>query len=271
MFVRVKTPLLGGVALCLALTCARAADAPAKGPLAPDWLVTVQLGPGVTPAYPGAKAYRPVPIPGIAVRRSNEPERFSAPDDGFGAPILDNGGFRVGPVANVIIPRWRTHQELYGLRKLHAAVELGGFAEYFPIENIRLRAELREGVYGHHGTVATLASDFIGRNGDFLFTSGPRVNFGSTRFTRTYFDVTPWQSLTNGHVPAFKAAGGVTSTGWMSTARYDFAPDWNATVYGGLQRLTGSAGASPIPNILGSRNQFTGGLLLAKTFNVGQF
>ena len=69
----------------------------------------------------------------------------------------------------------------------------------------------------------------------------------------------------------FRSSGGVTSAGLMTTARYDFAQDWNATLYGGLSRLAGSAAASPIPNVLGSRNQFTAGLLFARTFNVGAF
>lgn len=274
MRARPLLPTLAGLALCAALPAARAADAPApaeKSPLSPDWLVTLQFGPGLAPAYPGSAAYRPVPVPGIGVRRSDEPERFAAPDDGFGAPVFDVSGFRFGPVANVLVPRWRTHQELYGLRKLRTAVEAGVFAEYYPADELRLRGELRQGLYGHNGVVAAFSSDYVKRAGAFLFSAGPRVNLGSDDYMKAYYDVTFDQALANGRVYPFHSGGGVASAGFMSTARYDFTPDWNATVYGGLQRLTGSAAASPIPNLLGSRNQFSAGLLFARTFAVGGF
>ncbi len=260
--------------IMVAPAASRAADTspgPAKSPLAPDWLVTVQFGPGLSPAYPGSSAYRPVPVPGLGVRRSDEPERFAAPDDGFGAPILDTAGFRLGPVANVLIPRWTMHQELNGLRKLSTAIEIGAYAEYYPVDDMRLRGELRQGVYGHDGLVATFGSDFIRRAGAFLFSAGPRINLGTAAYANGYFDVTPDQALANGRVPPFQSHGGVTSAGFMTTARYDFDPRWNATVYGGLQRLTGSPGASPIPNILGSRNQYSAGLMFARTFTIGGF
>lgn len=259
------------LACATAATPARAAESAQKSPLSPDWLVTVQFGPGLTAAYPGSRDYRPVPVPGLGVRRSDEPERFAAPDDGFGAPILDASGFRAGPVGNVMIPRWRTHPELYGLRKLRAAVEVGGFVEYYPAEEFRLRGELRQGLYGHHGLVATVGADYIRRSGSFVFSAGPRVNLGSEAFARTYFAVSPEQALANGHVYAYRATAGVTSIGGMTTARYDFNRDWNATVYGGLQRLTGSAAASPIPTLLGSRNQYTAGMMFARTFAIGGF
>lgn len=268
MALRFSLPLV--LAAALVGGAARAAES-GPGPLSPEWLVTVQFGPGLVSAYPGAAAYRPVPVPGIAIRRADEPERFSAPDDGFGAPILDAGGFHAGPVANVLIPRWRTHPELRGLRKLRTAVEVGGFAEYFVGDHIRLRGELRQGVYGHHGLVSTLGADFIAGLGPLLVSAGPRLNLATRDYVHAYYDVAPDQALQNGRVFAFRGEGGVTSAGLMATARYDFAPNWNATAYGGLQRLTGSAGASPIPNLVGSRNQFLAGLLFARTFAIRGF
>ncbi len=65
-----------------------------------------------------------------------------------------------------------------------------------------------------------------------------------------------------------EANGGFTAAGGLATFRYDFSKDTNATFYGGLQRLTGSVGASPIPNEIGSRNQFTAGLSIARSFEI---
>ncbi len=242
-----------------------------KGVLDPSYVVELQLGPGVQPTYPGSRYYRPVPLPGISVRRSDEPVRFSAPDDGFGAPVVDSSGFRLGPVGNVVVPRWRTHEELDGLHKVRPAVEIGGFAEYFPIESLRMRVEVRRGVYGHDGIVATGGADYVANADRFTFSVGPRIDIGNAAWTRTYFGVKPFEAARNGQVYAFEGAGGVAAVGAMSTMRVDVADDWSATAYGGLKRLTGSPAASPIPTVLGSRSQLAAGLLLARSFTIGPF
>lgn len=237
----------------------------------PDWLVTVQIGPGVVANYPGASAYGLTALPGLSIRRANEPERFAAPDDGIGVPILNVSGFHAGPVANLVMPRWSANGDHYGLRSRRTAVEVGAFAEYFANDHLRLRAELRQGVIGHHGLVATLGADAIARQGPFQFSAGPRVNLGTSPFVRAYYDVTPAEALLNGRVHAFSGRGGLTSIGFMTTARYDFAKDWSATLHGGMLRLTGSPAASPIPIVFGSRNQFSAGLTLAHTFHFSGF
>ena len=266
--------LLGGL---LVPATAMAADTPARtvpaqpSILDPGWIVTLQFGPGVAPSYPGDNKYRVSGVPGIGVRRGDEPERFAAPDDGFGVPIIDVAGFRAGPVGNLIPPRYHNHSELTGLRRPQTAIEIGGFAEYYPLEFMRGRVELRQGVLGHHGLVATIAADGIQKFGQFTATLGPRLNFGTHKFTSAYFSVYPAEALVNGRVTPFRAEGGMTSAGMLGTLRYDFTPAWNATAYGGLQRLTGSAGASPVPNLLGSRNQFSAGLLVARSFKIEGF
>ena len=256
------------VAAALAPTAAPARE---KSVLDPSYVVEVQLGVGVQPTYPGSRFYRPVPVPGISVRRSDEPVRFSAPDDGFGVPIVDSSGFRLGPVGNVVVPRWRTHEELYGLHKVRPAVEIGVFAEYFPVESLRLRVELRRGVYGHGGLVGTGGADYVVAGERVTFSIGPRVDFGSAAWADTYFGVKPHEALRNGHVTAFEGTAGVAAVGALSTMRVDVAPDWSVTAYGGLKRLTGSAAASPISTDLGSRNQLSAGVLFARSFMVGPF
>ena len=151
----IGAPLVALATLAAAPALATFALAGDASVLDPAYVVELQFGPGVQPTYPGSRFYRPVPVPGISVRRSDEPVRFSAPDDGFGVPIVDSSGFRAGPVGNVVVPRWRTHEELIGLHKVRPAVEIGGFAEYFPVESLRMRVEVRHGLYGHDGIVAT--------------------------------------------------------------------------------------------------------------------
>ena len=186
-------------------------------------------------------------------------------------PVVDASGFRLGPVGNVVVPRWRTHEELYGLHKVRPAVEVGGFAELFPVDFVRLRLEVRCGVYGHDGIVASGGADYVASAERFTFSIGPRFDMGDAAWTNTYFGVKPFESLRNGQVTAFNASGGVAAVGALSTMRVEVAQDWSATAYGGLKRLTGSAASSPIPGTLGSRNQVSAGLLLARSFIVGPF
>jgi len=69
------------------------------------YIVTLQAIGAVAPSFPGSSVARPYPFPGVAVRGVGEPERFGAPDDGFGVPVFDADGARLGPVANFVFAR----------------------------------------------------------------------------------------------------------------------------------------------------------------------
>ena len=258
--------LAGGAAL--------AADSPppaAPAPPAPDaYIVTLQAIGAVAPSFPGSSIVRPYPFPGVSVRGVGEPEQFSAPDDGFGVPVFEADGLRMGPVANFVFRRGN-RDGLFGLHHVGLTHEVGGFAEYFAFDHFRTRAELRQAVDGHGGFVASLGADFYGESNSFRLSLGPRLNLGDNRYANAYFSVTPVEAILNGRLEPYQASGGFTSAGGVATVRYDFAPNLNATVYTGLQRLTGSVGGSPIPNMVGARDQFTAGVSLSRSFEVAKF
>ncbi len=85
---------------------------------------------------------------------------------------------------------------------------------------------------------------------------------------RAYFSVTPSEAFINGRVTPFDAQGGLASVGGFGSIKYDFMPTWSATLFGGYNRLVSNAAASPIPNNLGSLNEFTGGVMVSHTFNL---
>ncbi|MGC1863367.1 MAG: MipA/OmpV family protein, partial [Methylocystis sp.] len=237
----------------------------------PDgYIVTLQVIGAVTPSFPGSSVLRPYPFPGISVRGAGEPERFSAPDDGFGVPVLEADGFRMGPVANFVFRRGN-RDGLFGLHQVGLTHEVGGFAEYFAFDHFRARAELRQAVDGHEGFVASLGADFYAESNSFRVSLGPRLNLGDNRYANAYFSVTPVEAILNGRLEPYSANGGFTSAGGVATVRYDFTPNLNATIYTGLQRLTGSVGGSPIPNMVGSRDQFTAGVSVSRSFEIAKF
>lgn len=224
----------------------------------------------VSPSFPGSARLRPYPFPSIGFSRVGEPEAFSTPDDSFGFRVVEFGPFRVGPVANFVSRRGQ-RDGLFGLHTVPLTYEVGGFAEFTPNEHIRTRAELRQGVNGHGGFIATLGADLHDSNGPVTLSIGPRLDFGNDRYASAYFSVTPFESALNGRLTPYQASGGFTSVGGIAALRYDFMEDANATVFGGLQRLAGSVGASPIPNLIGSRNQFTAGLSIGRSFEIPHF
>ncbi|HXY58048.1 MAG TPA: MipA/OmpV family protein [Methylocystis sp.] len=265
--------LLGGALLCAG--AARAADvAPPESPKVeepkPDdaYIVTLQAIGGFAPSFPGSRELSVYPFPGINVRGVNEPERFTTPDDSFSLALLDVSGFRAGPVGNFVFYR----ESIPGVHQVALTHEVGGFAEYGGAEHFRARSELRQGVDGHKGFVASFGADAYAGAQAITLSFGPRLSFGNNRYANAYYSVTPFESLASGgKLEPYQATGGFTAAGGMATLRYDFTPSLSATAYGGLQRLTGSVGSSPIPNVIGSRDQFSAGLSISRSFEVQKF
>lgn len=269
----------GGVALIaasllLAATSASpAADIVGSSPAAPPtdgWIVTLHAMGAVSPSFPGSGQLRPYPFPAVSVRGIGEAELFSTPDDGFGFSVVDTNGLRIGPVANFVFKRG-ARDGLFGVHKVGLTHEIGGFVEYAPTEHFRTRAEVRQGIDGHEGLVAVVGADAYGSQNGFTASIGPRISLGDNRYANAYFSVTPFEAVLNGRLKPYQATGGFTAAGGVATVRYDFTSNTNATVFGGLQRLTGNVGDSPIPNMIGSRNQFTAGLAIGRSFEIHGF
>lgn len=251
--------------LCVMISAASAADL-ASAP----FIVTLGIGPQGIPSFPGARTYRVWPTGTLAWRRAGDPEPFTAPDDGFGLAIVDLDGFRAGPVARFLPRRGLSdgNGNFFGLHNVDWTFEIGGFAEVWLAPFLRTRFELRQGVNGHRGLDANVGIDGVARFGAFTLSLGPRLVLGNTTFMNAYFSVTPAEAAANGQVGPYQATGGVTSFGGLVAAKYDFMPNLSATLYGGYQRLFNSAAESPIPNRLGSLNQWSGGLIFAYSFQI---
>ncbi len=231
------------------------------------WIVTVSAIGAVVPSFPGSGKMRPYPFPGVAVRGVGEPEAFSTPDEGFGFAVVDLGYVRAGPVANFVFQRG--HRDgLFGLHRVGLTHEVGGFVEIYPIDHFRARAEMRQGIDGHKGFVAAFYADAYETLGPLRLSVGPRLSFGDNTYANAYFSVTPFEALLNRRLVPYTATGGFTAAGGMATIRYEFNPKVSVSVYGGGQRLLGSVGSSPIPTMIGSRNQFNAGLAVNYSFIV---
>lgn len=257
-----------------ALVPAQAAD-PIFGTLssaAPaGWIVTLKGNLRVGPEYPGAEDFGIVAFPSLSFRRAGTPERFSAPDDGLSFSFLEESALRIGVVGRFQGGRYlEDDRRLFGLEKIDWAVEPGIFVEYWPVEFLRARAEIRRGFGGHEGFVADLGLDVVQRFGAFTVSVGPRLALGDNEFTRTYFGVTPLEAALNGQVTAYRPSGGLTSVGATAGATYEWSPQWATTAFVSYKRLVGDAADSPIVKRFGSENQVGFGLTVSYSFETGR-
>jgi len=229
--------------------------------------VRVGLGGQLRPEFIGAKDRKFGPLVDVDIARGDKPFRFEAPDDSFGLRLMTKDNFTFGPAVNIEGSR-KDKDVGAPLGKVKTSVEVGGFAEFLPTENIRLRGQLLKGVTGHKGLVGAIGADRIWRDGDrYVFSVGPRVLFSDAAYQRAYFGVTPVAALATG-LPAYRPKGGLHALALASGLSYQFNPKWGAFGYARYERLVGDAAKSPIVREFGSRNQMSAGIGLNYTFTV---
>jgi MipA family protein len=236
------------------------------------WLVTIKGNFLVSPNFPGSDKYSFSAYPSLSVRRTNDPSRFGAPDDGLSIGVYGHEPhWTVGFVGRYQQGRYvDDNAQLAGIKDARWALEPGIYGEYWLLKDqIRLRGEIRYGFYGYSGLVGRLGADYIQNWGRFAVSAGPRMALGGTDYMNTYYGVSAADAQANSRVTAYKADPGIVSVGAAAAAYYVFNENWSTTVYANYDRLVGSAQGSPIVKSFGSPNQFTFGTMLNYSFAVG--
>jgi outer membrane protein len=234
-----------------------------------EWTITLGAEARMIPRYEGADSLRFWPFPVFRVRRAGTPAQFRSPRDGASIAILDAGPIKFGPTVKVRLGRKASDDsDLAGLGDVDWAFEAGAFAEYWPTEWLRARAEVRQGFGGHHGVVSDIMADAVVRvNPQLTLSAGPRLTLASGAATSPYFSVTPGQSVASG-LPVYDARGGVRSYGAGAQVAYAWTPQWASTVFVEYERLAGDAANSPLVSLRGSRDQIQFGTGLTYSFNM---
>ena len=272
-----KLALAAVVTLAAALPAA-AADMPAPAAartsyLSPtptsDWIVTIGIEARVLPKFEGASSSMLRPFPILRVRKADEPDQFRSARDGLSFAILDAGAFKLGPVAKLRFGRKESDDNnLRGLGDVNWAFEAGAFAEYWPAQWLRTRAEVRQGFGGHHGVVSDLMIDGIYKaTPQLTLSAGPRLTVGTAASTSPYFSVTAAQAALSG-LPVYDARGGLRSYGAGTQATYAFTRQWSGEVFLEYERLAGDAANSPLVVQRGSRDQLQVGMGVTYSFSM---
>jgi outer membrane protein len=245
---------------------------PFELPLVPsvsgNWTVMVGTGGEYKPDFEGSKHSMLSPVPIFSIRRAGSAEQFHSPRDGASIALIDFGDLRAGPAAKFRSSRKaNSYSELNGLGDVGAAIELGGFVEYFPVDWFRTRIETRQGLGGHHGVVADFSADVIVPVLQrFTISAGPRFTWESTKATSPYFGIDAVQAMATG-LPAFNAKGGAHSVGAGAQVSYRVNPQWEVRSYVEYDRLLGDAAKSPLVAMRGSVNQTTVGIGASYAFD----
>lgn len=243
--------------------------AAASAQLIGSYRVRAGLGAQEVPNFPGARSDGLSPYWTFSVAKGNDPFNFSAAGDSAGISLLgkSNSGFSAGPVAS--LSRHRDDKDVGApVGHVPSTVELGGFLQYYPVKSLRLRAELRKGIGGHKGVTGFVGADQIWRDGDhYVFSVGPRLWFGDSRYERAYYGVTPEASLASG-LPEYSPSRSFHAAGAIAGLQYSLGNDWGIFGYAQYQRLMGAARHSPIITRYGSPNQFSAGIGITRTFTI---
>jgi outer membrane protein len=234
-----------------------------------DWIITLGAEARALPKFEGDDRLRVLPFPVFRIRKAGTPEKFRSPRDGASIALFDSGPIKFGPTAKVRLGRKESDDnDLRGLGDVSLAFEVGAFAEYWAADWLRTRAEVRQGLGGHHGVVADLTADFVAPVSKQLTVSaGPRVTWSTGAAVSPYFSVTPTQAALSG-LPVYDARGGLRSYGAGAQAIYAWTPQWSSNVFIEYERLAGDVANSPLVTLRGSRDQLQFGTGLTYSFSV---
>ncbi len=262
------------IAVTLIACPAQAENGQVKQPADSGYIVTLGANVELAPDYPGARRAGLTALPSIDIRRFDEVEELSAPDDGIDYGLLDIAGFELGPVIGFRDRRNSMAAGFPGLHNLSFDVDAGVFLQTWIVpDQLRFRTEIRQAISNGSGLVVDAGVDWFKRLGDdWVLALGPRLSFADASYMQSYYGVSPSEAAASG-LSAFNAGGGLKSVGLAASVSYQISPTWSAELYDRLDDLAGNAAQSPVTlSGAGSRWQNTLGFSLNHSFslNLGQ-
>jgi MipA family protein len=233
-----------------------------------DWGLTLGVAALSVPEYEGDDKYRFLAQPIVSFGRQGTERRFSSRNDNISMGLIDTGSFRAGPTGKLIFKRdGGDSDDLVGLDPVRFGVELGGFAEVYPTDWLRVRGEVRHGIRAHDGIVADLSADaFMNLSPTVQISAGPRVSMASSDYFDAYYGVSASESLASGLAP-YTPEGGFRSVGVGAAIKWDVTDKVETSLFGEYSRLVGPAADSSLVRERGSENQFLIGVSATYRFD----
>ncbi len=245
---------------------------------ADEWTISLGVAPIFTPAFEGSRDMVLSIFPDIRVNYGET--FFASVPDGLGFNVINDNGWRAGPLAKVRFGRNEdfggspfivagNSNALQGLGDIDATAELGGFVErrFGPRGTWRLRAEIVRGFGGHEGLIAELSASHSVRLGGAIVSVGPRATLASDDFMQTYFGIDTQQSANSG-LAIYNAKGGLLSYGLGGAIVRPIGKRSAITLFSSLERLGEEAADSPLVVERGRATQFTLGIGYSMRFGL---
>ncbi|CAM5642172.1 hypothetical protein MAUB1S_11062 [Mycolicibacterium aubagnense] len=232
-----------------------------------DWYLEVGVTGLVAPNFEGGKKYLLGAEPIISLGKAGGDTKFSSRNDNISLGVYDNGNFRAGLNGKLLLRRDSDTQGLEGLDPVRWGGEVGGFAEFYPLDWLRVRGEVRQGFRAHHGVVADFAADaFYDVTPEVRISGGPRMSFASASYFDAYYGVNAAESAATG-LAEYKPGGGLKSVGVGGAVTWKVTDPITASLFGEYSRLTGPAADSSLVRQNGSKDQFTFGISTSYRFD----
>ena len=243
--------------LILSASSACAGDAWWSG----DWYVKLGGEAFVAPKFQGDNKYILQGKPLISIGKADEGVRFTSRNDDPSFSLYENQMVRAGLTGKLVMPRDEdTSKDLKGLKPVRLGAEVGGFAEVYPTDWMRIRAEVRRGIRSHDGVVADVAADaFTDITETIRLSAGPRVSFATKGYMDAYYGVTARESAKSG-LKKYNAEGGATSAGLGAAINWKALENVDTSLFAEYSRLLGDAADSSLVKERGSENQFLVGV-----------
>ncbi len=258
-------------ALLSALTAAlafSAAPALADSWWSGDWSLKIGGAAFVAPRYQGDNSYLFQAKPMISFGRSGETVRFTSRNDNPSFSLYDSGALRAGITGKLLLPRdGDTSSDLKGLKPVKLGVEAGGFAEVYPTDWMRVRAEVRRGIRSHDGVVADIAADaFTDVTDTIRVSAGPRASFAIDGYMDAYYGVNAKESARSG-LKKYNPDGGMQSAGLGAAINWKATEKVDTSLFAEYSRLLGPVADSSLVRERGSKNQFLLGVSATYRFD----
>jgi len=247
-----------------------------------DLTLTIGFAPVLSPAWQGSTDYALSIFPDI--RLNYKDDLFFSVPDGLGWNAVNRNGWKIGPLAKLRFGRNEDNggspfliaggsDALQGMGDVDLALEFGGFVQKGFVNNqLRARAEVRQGTGGHEGVVAdtNLSWNGMKRDRSLLYSAGVRATWASSDYTNAYFGVNALQSAATGLAP-FRTGSGLVSAGVNASLTKPlgrFGRDGAVTLFSSYDRLGDVVADSTLIRERGERNQFTLGLAYGYRFGL---
>lgn len=247
-----------------------------------DLTLTIGFAPVLSPAWQGSTDYALSIFPDI--RLNYKDDIFFSVPDGLGWNAVNRNNWKIGPLAKLRFGRNEDNggspfliaggsDALQGMGDVDLALEFGGFVQKGFVNNqLRARAEVRQGTGGHEGVVAdtNLSWNGMKRDRSLLYSAGVRATWASSDYTNAYFGVNALQSAATGLAP-FRTGSGLVSAGVNASLTKPlgrFGRDGAVTLFTSYDRLGDVVADSTLIRERGERNQFTLGLAYGYRFGL---